>query len=527
MSDSRRHSHATESIVVVFVAFAVLVALKWPVLTQLPVWDEAFSVHPAAITLAHNGFDLWALLHEPSYAEGGPNVHAASLVTMLTASGYRWLEGSPWLFPLLHVCHLAIAAWCIAAAYRFGREQFGALLAAIFAAAVFCFPLFQVQAGLMYLETPLLAATLSALTAWSAERRNAALAWAVVAVLVKETGVLVGGVLAFGWLLESRTWSQRLRWALAGTLVPGFIALALLLVIPTPGGAGYRPPPYGVYLRYYLADRLMQVPDLCFFLLATLVVGGLRWKTVLRGFTAVRAAVDGAEDVHLSERRLAIAHLLTLVFLAFHLAAPFVFENYLLPRYLLQILPFMFMALIDALRQATSGRSAYLVTAACCVVFFANREGYFYPRGMRNDFSVAERSEAYRDLLAVQRAGVRTLAESPRDVPVFYGLPEHYFTRYPPMGYVSEVPANGHCLLLEAPYKQTRLEDFPEHFFLLYDYAFLGGLQVLSLLEQARNDPNREVLVAGHYAQGDYDVILFEVRPRLPASHDEVRVGNA
>ncbi|HEV3025011.1 MAG TPA: hypothetical protein VGX76_21205, partial [Pirellulales bacterium] len=354
-AETNRRS-SVESTGAYVVAYIAVLALKWPMIDQQPVWDEAFSVHPAAMTLAHNGFDLWGLLHEPSFAEGGPNVHAGSLVTVLTAVAYRWLEGGPWLFPLLHLGHFAVAAYCLAAAFHFSRALFGPLLAALFTGAVLCYPLFHVQAGFMYLETPLLACTLSALTAWSTQRRKTALACAVLAVLVKVTGILVAGTLAAAWLLESRPGGRRIGWVLAAALVPGFILAALLLIVHTPGGAGYRPPPYGAYLRFYLADRLLQLPDLCFFFLVTLLVGVLRWKTVLRGLTARSPAVGGTgwspnhaphsarlcrrprlgtqDDAprivqgHLAGRRLAVAHLLTLVFLAFHLAAPFVFENY-------------------------------------------------------------------------------------------------------------------------------------------------------------------------------------------------------
>ncbi len=509
-----RRTTAVENTAVLLFAFIAVVALKWRQLEQPPAWDEAFSVHPAAITLAHNGFDLWTLLHEPSYFEGGPNVHAGSLVTLLTAAGYHWFGGSSWLFPLIHLCHIAAAAFCLLTAYRFSRPIFDRPLAALFTTAVLCHPLFHVQAGMMYLEVPLLACTVLALAAWSSERRMAALAWAALAVLVKETGILVAGTLAAASLMDARPWSRRIRWALAATIVPGAMLAALMLAAHAPGGADYHPPLYWIYLRYYAADRLLQVPDLCFFFALSLAVGGLRWRIVLTGLKGVRAAFASSDNDPLRVRRLALGHLMVFVFFAFHLAAPFVFENYLLPRYLVQILPLMFLILLDALRQVTSRHTACAVTIACCGLFLANRGGFFYPRGAHNDFSVAERSEGYRDLLAVQRAGVRALAATPPDVPVFYGLPEHYFTHYPALGYVSAVPSNGHCVEFEAPYNLGRLDDFPKRFFMLYDYAFLGGRQIQSIVQQAAKDPRREVRVVEEFTQGDYQVVLFEVRTR-------------
>ena len=58
---------------VLFLAwFALILILKWPTLTQPPVWDGSMSVFPAAITLAENNFDLGYLLEQPGYADGRP-----------------------------------------------------------------------------------------------------------------------------------------------------------------------------------------------------------------------------------------------------------------------------------------------------------------------------------------------------------------------------------------------------------------------------------------------------------------------
>ena len=61
-------------------ALVFLLATKWPVLDQAPVWDGSKSVFPAAITLAHHDFDVVYLLGLPSYFDGGPNTHSLSLV---------------------------------------------------------------------------------------------------------------------------------------------------------------------------------------------------------------------------------------------------------------------------------------------------------------------------------------------------------------------------------------------------------------------------------------------------------------
>ena len=52
--------------------FAIILALKWPTLTEPPLWDAAMSVFPAAITLEEHSFDYGYLLSQPGYSDGGP-----------------------------------------------------------------------------------------------------------------------------------------------------------------------------------------------------------------------------------------------------------------------------------------------------------------------------------------------------------------------------------------------------------------------------------------------------------------------
>ena len=84
-------------------SFCIVFILKWQVLNQPPVWDTAFSVFPAAITLSENGFDLISLLKMPGYMAGGPNVHANSIITIITAVMISLFGKTKFLFPSLSV----------------------------------------------------------------------------------------------------------------------------------------------------------------------------------------------------------------------------------------------------------------------------------------------------------------------------------------------------------------------------------------------------------------------------------------
>jgi hypothetical protein len=94
----------------IILTFCIIFILKWQVLNQPPVWDTAFSVFPAAITLTETNFDLLNLLKMPSYNEGGPNVHANSIITIITAVMISLFGKTKVLLPVLHIIHFIIAA---------------------------------------------------------------------------------------------------------------------------------------------------------------------------------------------------------------------------------------------------------------------------------------------------------------------------------------------------------------------------------------------------------------------------------
>ena len=227
---------------VLFLAwFALILLLKWPTLTQPPVWDGSMSVFPAAITLAENDFDLGYLLEQPGYADGGPNVHSVSLVTWLTA-GIIWLLGdTSALFPLIHLVHFAIAAATMAGLYRFAKPLLCNVMSATALVAVLLFPLVLTQAGYMYLEFPMLAATTFALLSWTGGRLAQTTFWSVAAVLIKGAGIIVPAAIFYllnsgdslalqGWAIPTAT---DIAFALAVLAMVGNMPTALKLFLMT------------------------------------------------------------------------------------------------------------------------------------------------------------------------------------------------------------------------------------------------------------------------------------------------------
>ncbi len=477
----------------VFLVMALLILVsKWPVLDQPPVWDSSMSVFPAAITLAHNGLDLAALLREPGYFLGGPTQHSLSLVTWLTALAYRSLGDRPQVvLPVLHLLHFAIGALAMTALWRIGRALLGALPALAVVGAMFLFPPLFVQLGYMYLEMPVLASTALAVEAWIRGKNGKAAIWATMASLVKPTGAIVAGALALASLLSGGPW--RSRFSKAGVLLSGPLAAALLTFALKPAGI----PGFG-RLRTTVI-YITSVPDLAVLLVLFLLLSAL-WRPWRGEGPAARA-------------QLAFASLFVTFFTFFSLLVPLGRSVPILPRYYILIFPFVWLGLAAMLQPRISPRLSAVLLAVLAAFFLTNLSGRLYPNNTINNFAIIERSMAYRDLLELQSRGAEELSARSVEAPVFFDLPLHFKLEYPEMGYKATRPVNGYCLLNQPPYQGGRLEDFPDAFFLLHEYPWLGGEIAGRVAGQAMSDPSRIVqfdqLQAGEFTSG-----LIGVRTR-------------
>jgi hypothetical protein len=520
-SGGSRLARASSSPLVQFVAlFFVLIAIDWGALHDPPAWDGAMGVHPAAITLSRSGFDLPDLLRQPRYMQGGPNTHGMSLVTWLTAVFYRLLAGSEWLFPAMHVCHFALAAIALVGVYRFARPALGDALAGAVCAAVTFNPIVLAQSGCLYLEIPLLAATMAALIAWSKGSWTRAAFWTLVTFYIKESGLILAGALAAAALIEAGGWRRRVARA-AAVLLPSMAAFFFNAAIAhPPGTTPYVPPPYREYLRFNVLQRLAPLPDLCAALVLFLLVTAVRSPLIWRSLRNTEAAKTETGDGRILSGPVAVSHLMVLSFVGFFLVAGFAGEVYLLPRYFVQIIPCLALSLTDAARRIAPDRLVLAGTVACSLLFLANRQGMFYARIDTNDGSTAERSLEYRDLLQVQRQALRDLETTAPDAPVFYGLPEHFLVNYPEMGFVRRRPPNGHCVLIDPPYNRARLADFPDLFYVLLDYPALGGQRLYAVVNQASH-LRRNVRAVGDFHLGHYRALLLEISS--PRAHGQSR----
>jgi hypothetical protein len=251
-----------------------------------------------------------------------------------------------------------------------------------------------------------------------------------------------------------------------------------------------------------------MLPDLIVLLAAFALSAALALPASLRALRGGDAEDDGAARIR------ALSLLVVGAFAGFYLLVPLVgVEVYVLPRYYVQIAPLVMLGCIDLAYRLYGVRAAAGVVAPLCLFFVLNRAGELpvYPSVPGNEFSLAERSAEYRDLLDVQRQLLDAAALLPADLPVFYGLPEHFLLQYPRMGYAAAPLPEGHCIWLEPRYRRARLADFPERFAILYDFVGYGGLQLQNVIRQARADPGWSVSATA-FEQGRYRTLLFELR---------------
>jgi hypothetical protein len=460
--------------------FVLILGLKWPVLNQPPVWDGSMGLFPAAITLAETDFDLGFLLRQPGYESGGPNVHPLSLVTWLTAGVMAVVGDGPLFFPTLHLIHFVLAAVAMVAVHRFALLLLSPLPAALTAASVLLFPLVRTQTGFMYLEVPLLTATVLSVLAWTAGKPYRAALWAVVAVLVKPTGVIAAGALLLASLFDrSRPGSRLLRDSVFFTGLAAILGI-FVLVTGRPVEAGS----IGEHFRL-MAGYLVSVPDL---LLLFLV------------FVAFSLAV-ALRKTHKSPsgHRAAISMLAMMIsFLGFFSVLPLFGGFPVIPRYYVQVAPFMLVTLFAALESRVGPAKTTVWLIGLLMYFLVNGNGRFYPNQSLNNFALQERSGGYAALLELHLRGIQELEDVGAAHPVFYAQPVHYRLHYPQMGYANGPLVNGFCIFHEYPYREGRLSDFPPEFFMLFEYHWLGGEIIQDVRGQAE-------------AEDDWDVESFEI----------------
>lgn len=505
------------------IAAALVCAAIGRDLVQPPVWDEAFSVMPSAWRLSDPDFGLGELAGLPDYHEGGFGTHGSSLVTLGTAAVLSAVSDPAVAHPLLHVLHALVAGFGLAALALAATPALGRGGAALLVVAVLLQPAFLVQAGRLYLEIPAFAAAAAALLAWSRGHRAAALAACLVAAGIKESGVVAPVALAMASCFEAGPAVRRAARAFAflGTAVAGTILLSVARsdAVSQELFRFSLLPRFGEYLVLNAERYLFTAPDLPVLLGLALLLAVVRPRWSLAG---LRAPADALSPDALRARSRAVCALFVAAAVGFHgLALPLVGGYFqLLTRYLVVPLPFALLLLADGLAVRAGRRVTIAALAITALAFVLNAGGALYPElpaKFGNDMSIAERSRESRELVALQRDAIAELQRVAVERPVFYELPVHFLVREPRLGYVAGPLSDGHCVQFEEPWRQGRLEDYPDRFAALYLSPWLGGAVVRELAVQARRDPRWHVDDSRVLRRGPFVARLLFFERRQPA----------
>lgn len=511
-------------VVQITIAFCIIFILKWQVLNQPPVWDTAFSVFPAAITLSETEFDLLDLLKMPGYHEGGPNVHANSIVTIITAVMISLFGKSDFLFPILHIMHFIIAAIGLVYFYRFCIPIFGKKLSFLLTLTVLVYPPFLTQTGYMYLEMPVFMFSILCLSAWVKGNFFRTIIFAIFATLCKESGIIVAGVVAMAALLEPAFYKHRVIRSLSIFALPAIlVATSALIIHPQAiekdyGSLFNRMYFQAIIIRAYDVKRyLFNTPDLliCIILFAATIP--FNFRVFWHGITDMNVIASKNKD-SIAQRHVSLSVLFLICFFGFYYIALPLLMNLpqLLIRYYVPAIPFLFLTIFwfwsEKLRVSKQTLSTLLILIT--VIFCFNRQGSFYPNEVDkfgNDFSIAERSAAYTDLLYVQKESILLVEKIAQKYPVFYGLPIHYLTKYPLMGYSSAPLKQGHCIYLNDRFRDAALKDFPNCFYMLRIHPWLGGEIMQNLFRKALSNPDYSAFRIKSFSKGNYNSEIFRI----------------
>lgn len=455
---------------------------------------------PAAITLAESGFDLPALLRQATYEEGGPNTHASSLYTIVTAAMIALMGGYDSSLPALHLLSFLAAAGLAAAVFVIAHRITESAGTSAFAALItVLYPPVLVQASDVYLDLPLAAAMMWSIALGVQRRYRLAILAATVAVWIKPTGIIVLPVLAY--ILHRSTLASRTRRATTGLLV-----LPLLFVLVPLITSAQRRTASGLSAVERIAQSSLatawyasQVPGLILLLVATAIALLVHRQIGPRQENI--ASADASSAV--------LTGVLSTI--AFYLLNPLVTSGFaLLPRYTVTLAPLLAILISTGMHRTPPVRSTAIglgLAGGLLVLSF----GWLGPSPSSN-YAVSERDLRYEDHLAVQAQAIRELERLSRTLPVFYDHFTYFRFKYPEMGWVESDRHNGTAVHLAEPGTHT-LDSMPEEFALLFEHPWLGGKTLRAVWHAAQASDQHVVEVHVHESGGfeNHVVVIREI----------------
>jgi hypothetical protein len=494
--------------------FLLIIALKWSFLFIAPVWDEAFSIFPAAGFLVNHSFDYSLLLAQPPYHDGGPTAHGLSLLTLVTALVLKITGGGAWAWGILHVSQWIMAAAIGTLLTRMYSNLIGVIPAFLLAFATLVYPLMLTQLGSMYLEVPLLFFSLLAFHYSRVDRTWLASLFLITACMIKGSGIIAAGVLAFlSFYDHKKTIGKRILDAFVMALPALIVVLVPIIIVDHKLSLAPSYESRGIFkiimdrnisvYRAYIA----YIPELIVIFGSSLLIAILFLFRGIHGYTQKRQV---ASDI------VAYNCLFLILYTLFHFVVYAYIQtsdSHFLSRYFCYSIPsmvFMIYYLFDKIINKTNIKVFILLVIIG--VFLFNRDGLLYPPIPISCIATAERSEEYIDGYHVQKEYIHMLEKQmPEEVPIFVNLPDYFLTHYAVLGYVSKPLPNVHFIghaLKAGGMKYT----FPDHFLLVYHYPWLGGQLIMRIIREVSNHKEYSVRFLASFKKGYFEAYIYEIK---------------
>jgi hypothetical protein len=494
--------------------FLLIIALKWTFFSIPPVWDEAFSIFPAADFLINNGFDYSLFLTQPRYNDGGPTAHALSLLTLVTALVLKITGGETWAWVILHLLQWLMAAAIGTMLMRIYSNLFDEMSAFLLAIVTLIYPLMLAQLGVMYIEVPLLFFSLLAFYHYRNNRIWLASLFLIAACMTKESGVIAVGTLAVSALCgQSKTIRQRFEEAILLTL-PAIAFILIKMSIFDYSLLSSTSVKLGEFLNLLIYRNLsvykiyiVHIPELIVIVAISLVIA---ISLLALSFYKYKKTGQKQSGIVIYNSCFIV------IFLLFHFVVYLYVQrsdSHFLTRYFFYAIPAMFFVIYYTINKMIKktmikGILLLIIIGVC----FINRSGILYPPIPYSSIAMAERSEEYIDGYQVQKIYISMIEKQiSKDVPVYVSLPDYFFTHYPVSQYVNKPLHNVYYIghVLKAGGNKFK---YPDHFVLVYNYPWLGGEHITAIMRDISRGKEFSFEVLGQFQKGYFSADVYEIK---------------
>ena len=366
----------------------------------------------------------------PDYDMGGARVKVFNFHPTFQAVLFNLMPSAFWVLFVNHLLSFAYAAVALVAFYHLLRCQFEISLSLLGCFLLLGFPLFITQADAIYLEMPLLAFSLAALTFTIYNRPVAGAIFAILAIYTKPSGTICVAALFLFNLIDMTSAGHQRRNAcflLGGCALMFIIQLYLSQTFYQAEGID------GLvkFMRGALKGFFRDMPD---FLVLYLIFGLFTMLTLKGHLQATSLNLKTFLTAVLKDR----LNILMIFFLSWF---TLFYMNIIiiLPRYFLLCLPVLLFGLISLivhyLKRIWLIRSAILILIGFLLY---NLNGRLYSTYAYNDGFMLERSLEYMDDMKLNIKLAKHLEEKYADTTIITSWPYIQMLVFPDLGYVTK-----------------------------------------------------------------------------------------